>query len=185
MSFPVGTTFPDTPVRIPSRRAVAGGARIRESNFLITVNTNVAPRSMAEAQAIFRDMQRTGDSMIQNRANLLSILRFRGPGTAANIVSVVARGRPEVGPRFNRIHQHIVLTIRHTVPGGGIHVRPDVIKAFYRRNGTTAAVKRTAYVNVHGFSSRDVLLRYIEKSSSPHDDPDDIRSVLRQIGSRT
>lgn len=125
-------------------------------------------------------MQRVARAMTGDRANLVGILNFRGPGDASNIVSTSARGRPEIGPNVGRIHQHILLTIRHTVPGRGIHVRPDAIRRFYRATGTTPAVQNTAYVNVHGFSSIEVVDEYIDKGDIP-DTAADAVAIAREL----
>lgn len=102
----------------------AAGARRRRqpgdpatSAWIITLNTNRVPGSDAEAARIGNQLQYAArlfllalNSPVDRWNYLYTIDGFPRMNDGFD-VSVVAR--PEIGPRFHRLHQHMVVVIRH------------------------------------------------------------------------
>jgi len=145
----------------------------RKSNFFITINTNHAPTSDAEATRLGRDFQQAIRKAWDDDDSVRKMITFRGGGPRDfnQIKKMEVDYRPEIAPKNGFLHAHILFEITHTVPKPGIHLNiPAVLKAV-KRHAETPEVAKAPYINVHGFSSRSTLRAYLAKgdiiASSP------------------
>lgn len=153
---------------------------VRNSQFLVTCNTNYRPRTDAEAQRLGDDLMQAFGCMWTSGAGRAwhSILKFRPYGNCNGV------GRPdlvrmlddpdvtyraEIGPVTGFLHLHAVISINHRVPKPGLHLNASAIKKLVRECGKYPQIKRLPYVNIQGGSNREALLRYISKQASGAD----------------
>lgn len=141
----------------------------RKSNFFITVNTNHAPHSDAEATRLGRDLQRAIKLAFEDDSDVRSMITFRSgaPRDFNQIKKMDVDYRPEIAPKNGFLHAHILFELTHTVEKPGIHLNiPAVLRAI-KRHAETPEVAKAPYINVHGFSSRATLRAYLAKGDSP------------------
>lgn len=144
---------------------------VRKSNFFITVNTNYAPTTDAEATALGRDLQSAIRKAWDDDDAVRKMITFRGGGPRDfnQIKNMEVDYRPEIAPKTGYLHAHILFEITHVVPKPGIHLNiPAVLKAI-KTHAETPQVSKAAYINVHAFSSRASLRAYLAKGDKDGD----------------
>jgi len=139
--------------------------RERVSHFFITFNTNYAPTDEATYRDIAVDLMRAARATIGNREALSQLIFFRnGVGRGSMIKHVAWEAAVEQGQTMGYVHMHAILSIRHTVPGLGIHLQIPLLQLFFQNAGQTAQVQNLPYINVKAFPEFDVVKEYIMKN---------------------
>lgn len=137
--------------------------------FLITLNTNYAAKTDAEATQIGRDMQRIANVLFtENHIN--DFITYRTPEGRADLIDdVQVEANVEVGGVQGRVHQHISVLIEHRIPPKGVHINRNGVLAFYHHHATTAPVERLPYIDIKAFTNPTTITRYLFKGLATTD----------------
>lgn len=183
------------------RRNPLGPDGLRErtlwSNFLITINPNVAHGTRGGLATRFRD---DVEELFGSLANIERFVEFnRGAeNTDARFATpwvhdIEATFVIEQGDRFRRMHAHVLLRVKHR---SSIRIAPKEIQRWFkeRRGPDTLQLYKTndpaknVYVNISSIRGHGNVLRYMAKGIAEFDSqppegliPD---TVVREIGVR-
>lgn len=150
--------------------------------FLITLNTNYAPKTNKEATKIGEDMQTQADNLFTEE-HIRDFITFRtAEGRPDLIDDIRVEAMVEVGGSQGRVHQHISVLIEHRIPPKGVHINRNGVLDYYRTHATTAPVQRLPYIDIKAFSNPSTISRYLFKglpATRPGEGPD---SAARPAG---
>jgi hypothetical protein len=158
---------PARPVSLSVGKAAARPA-YRGASFFITVNTNIVPRTDADANRIGQDLSNAINKTFTDDASFRRLITFRN-GAARNfddIKDTKVDFRVELGPATGKLHAHILVETTHTVRDG-IHINVSGLRRGLLSNTNEPENRRLPYINVRGFRNRATLLAYISKSDDP------------------
>jgi len=137
--------------------------------FLITLNTNYAAKTDAEATEIGRDMQRIANELFTEN-HIGDFITYRtAEGRADLIDEVRVEANVEVGGALGRVHQHISVLIEHRIPPKGVHINRNGVLAFYHNHATTGPVQRLPYIDIKAFTNPSTISRYLFKGLATTD----------------
>lgn len=153
-------------------RRFRGPRRLGEqivSGFFITINTNAAVESEEEWQRLHTRMQLAARAYLRvlqdperhaDRWRLLDLVHRPGEiATEDNTdFDATLKARTQQGPRFHRVHQHMILRIQHRTR---IHININALKELYNDLIYPWSV---AYVNVRVVNmTTQQMENYIER----------------------
>ena len=155
------------------RPAAPAGPRRRRltSNFLVTVNTNYAPRTTRDAQEVADKLAAIGNDLFLDRRNLAAVFAFRPPYErdtfGRNVFeTMLEAGRTEIGPQNGTVHLHLHLRVVHD---SKVHLNRYLISQFFLRGFAGDPRVSTIWVNVKGMGDPKNSRDYVNKTLSPAD----------------
>jgi len=135
--------------------------------FFITLNTNYAAKTDAEATEVGRDMQRLANELF-TESHMASFITYRtADGRPDLIDDIKVEANVEVGGTQGRVHQHISVLFEHRIPPKGIHINRNGVLAFYHDHAVTGPVQRLPYIDIKAFTNPSTISRYLFKGSTP------------------
>lgn len=110
-------------VHLPFKIEKPGSRRVRTSNFLITMNTNIR-FDPEEAHTYAPKLYELADGLFGSDENIRRYVKFLDGGDWSMIESMELTSKVEIGrnSRGSRLHLHVGLKIRHH---SKIHLDPD------------------------------------------------------------
>lgn len=118
----------------------------KESNFLITLNTNKFPRSQLQSSEMVKELGRGLRTMTTEEEHLKAMIKFLTPGDVYSddtILTIDSKYTVERGKKKGRIHAHVWIRIKHT---SMIHLDREAIKEALK--ASTGGVMEVPYVNI-------------------------------------
>lgn len=153
----------------------AGEKVLRESGFLLTVNTNTIPKSGDEAERMGNELKDTIKDLLEGsdangEPKIKRLIKFVGERASDEYgTESVKEIKYEIGielgthPKGGRVHAHVAIYIKHY---SKIHLNTDEIQGFI--NNETGY---DTHVNVKYIGGYDALERYISKRPLLRDIP--------------
>lgn len=141
----------------------------RTSLFLITANTNYAPRNDDDAQRVADELHRAIYDTLNDEVVRRRMIKIRNGATLTpaqhNLVDSVhlMAAHAEVGHDKGFVHAHAVVEVKHRVPNPGIHLNPLYLRQEIRRKGFEPEVENLPYLHINGTSPREDLMDYVRK----------------------
>ena len=153
---------------------------VKESNFLILINSNMRPKDNAESAAMTDALASVMQQMLDNPQPMIRMIEG---DYEANVRDIKSNYSIELGPEGRvgfdrlsnrregktrggggRIHSHALMEITHTarVNLNLAYIRQHVPAAL-RQHGFNV---RSIYLNVKGFGSKQNIIQYIGKDSA-------------------
>jgi hypothetical protein len=159
MSLDVQTE--DVGTNIGKERTSAQKNRIRHSNWLVTVSTNIRPQSNEESHRVGNDLHQSVKSMLTSE-NMPNIIDFKVDGDGLDKIETV---RNQFGVELGRgkfggaIHAHIIIHITHR---SNIKLNAERIKE-HIKNTTQDDRIQNIHINIAFKGSGKTLEQYIRK----------------------
>ena len=150
------------------REPTPSNRRLRNSNFFITISTNVKPRTAQEGSAIGSLLEQGTDRMFSEDV-LPAFFRFLPPFEKdtyqANLKEIDVDKRVEIGsrPRGGRVHSHALMEVVHD---SKIHLNYDAMRQWLRENVRHPRITGW-HLDVQTIrGNRRAILDYIRKSDT-------------------
>ena len=141
-------------LRVDRGPANDGKRKVRYSNYLLTVNTQLRPKSNDDSYAAGQELSRNITEML---GDMESVLRISG-GTfdEETFPSISAKFAVELGPKAQRVHAHIFIEVAHRADNVQIDVQ--YVRAFM--NGRYG---KRLHIDARGVRTGKALEDYIGK----------------------
>lgn len=149
--------------------------KLHQSNFLVTINTNVKPMSPEHEEELSQDLFNAFESALDMEV-FEDFITFRRANEGMDRVEQIEipDWATEVGedPQGSRVHLHALIKIRHRTK---IHLNREAIKSYILEQLKSKGVKNI-YVNIQFLPDNELAVKqYIHKRGKPNVQPKVLR----------
>lgn len=163
--------------RAPARqyeRAATPTDNHRNSNYLITISTNVRPTSPEHQQQLSAALEEATHAVFDSDANLERLIRFNKPHhyySDQYIQNIAVRSATEVGtdPRGGRVHTHVNVKINHTSNITMQHSSPMIKQLYFNQDTLQPLGVKNLYIKIQLIGdTQEAIKKYLSKQQASH-----------------